>query len=281
VGYSPTLEAAWRTKIHTVLRYTKGASPVLLWTIQNTRREIMIRNGSHTLGVLCILVIFTGLVQGQKQARSGHNPVIPETPHLQFVSEYIREISAIENIRTTCLKEQKEGNQNVFIGSIHCSTAMQLELRSQVRMLNDMHLKGQFDTLIPSLVVFYQDEIELHQRLIDISENFVGGPKSGVDYDKLAAEVPKLRAKLEYAEQSVFEATPLIFATLIDMRPDSQNHVSHLIISKEERSSLLDRINTDFGDSLDAKDPNFNVASASVLRDILLKEYKCSDDSWD
>ena len=145
-----------------------------------------------------------------------------------------------------------------------------------------MHLKGQFDTLIPSIASFYEQEIELQQRLIDIAENFVGGvPKPGVDYDKLGAEVPKLRAKLEYTERSVFETTPLIFMTLIDMKADSQNHVSHLIISKEQRADLLDKLKVAFGDSLDAKDQNFDVSSAKVLRGYLLKDFKSSDDPWE
>ncbi len=242
----------------------------------------MIRIASSSVGVLSICVIFTGLAQGQNKVSSGHTAAIPETPHLQFVSEYIREISAIEDIRANCLKEQKEGNQNNIIGAIHCSTAMQLELRSQIRMLRDMRLKGEFDTLIPSIVTFYEKEIDLHQRLIDISENFVSGvPKTGVDYGKLAAEVPKLRAELEYSERSVFDATPLIFATLIDMKADSHNHVSHLIISREERNNLLETLKIAFGDSLDAKDQNFDVSSASVLRAYLLKDFKCSDDPWE
>jgi hypothetical protein len=145
-----------------------------------------------------------------------------------------------------------------------------------------MHPDGEeFGTLIPLLTGFYEHEIQLHQRLIDISEKFIGAPKRGVDYDKLAAEVPKLRAELEYAERSVFEATPLIFATLIDMKPDSKNHVSHLIISKEERDSLIDRLNTSFGEKLDEKDQNFGVGSASVLKTLLLKDFKSSDDPWE
>ena len=72
---------------------------------------MMIRVASRSVGVLCICVMFTGLAQGQKQTSSSHRTAIPETPHLQFVSEYIREISAIEDIRANCLKEQKEGNR--------------------------------------------------------------------------------------------------------------------------------------------------------------------------
>jgi hypothetical protein len=65
------------------------------------------------------------------------------------------------------------------------------------------------------------------------------------------------------------------------MKPDSKNHVSHLIISQEERAGLVERLNTNFGEKLDAKDQNFGVSSASVLKALLLKDFKSSDDPWD
>jgi hypothetical protein len=103
------------------------------------------------------------------------------------------------------------------------------------------------------LTAFDGDKIELHQRLIEISNNFVGGSKPGVDYDKLAAEMPKIRAKLEYVDRTIFEATPLVFATLIVQKPDSKNHVSHLIITKAERARLLESLTDRFGSKLDQK----------------------------
>ena len=93
--------------------------------------------------------------------------------------------------------------------------------------------------------------------------------------------MPQIRAQLDYIDQALFEATPSIFITLIDMKPDSQNHASHLIITKAERAGLIDDLNTDFGSKLDQKEPNYTVGAASVLRTYLLKDYKCSDDPWD
>ena len=50
-----------------------------------------------------------------------------------------------------------------------------------------MNLKDPYDDLIPSLTTFYRNKIAQWQRLIDISSEFVAGPKPGVDYGKLAA----------------------------------------------------------------------------------------------
>jgi hypothetical protein len=74
-----------------------------------------------------------------------------------------------------------------------------------------MHLDEPFDTLIPSLINFYQLEINLHQQLIDISGKFLAGPKEGVDYQILAAKVPEIRAELDDSRKAVFDAAPLVF----------------------------------------------------------------------
>jgi hypothetical protein len=93
--------------------------------------------------------------------------------------------------------------------------------------------------------------------------------------------MPKARAKLDYIDKTLFEATPVIFTTLIDMRPDSQGHASHLLITKAEREDLIKTIDTDFGPKLDDKNANFTISSAWVLKAGLQKDFKSSDDPWD
>jgi hypothetical protein len=206
----------------------------------------------------------------------------PETSHLAFVSEYIRELAAIENIRASVEKEQKQGNQSdVFSNAIHAGTLMQLELGSQVRMLKAMRLNPPFEELIPDITKFYEQKIALYQTIIDIGSAFIAGPKPGVDYDKLASEVPKTRAGLEFIDHALFDVTPIIFATLIDQKADSKNHASHLIITKAERAKLIRNLTDHFGAKLDQKDQNFTVSAASVLKAYFLKDYKCSDDPWE
>ncbi len=205
----------------------------------------------------------------------------PETPHLVFVTEYIRELAAIENIRESGEQELKQDPNSTFSNMIHSSTLFQLELGSQIRMLRGMRLKPPFDDLIPNITAFYERKVILWKRMADIGSDFIGGPKAGVDYGKLAAEMPQIRGQLDYIDKALFEASPSVFATLIDLKEDSKGHASHLIITKEERAKLIDDLNTDFGPKLDAKDQNYTVSAASVLKGYLLKEFKSSDEPWE
>ncbi|HEY2498442.1 MAG TPA: hypothetical protein VGK24_15370 [Candidatus Angelobacter sp.] len=148
----------------------------------------------------------------------------PETSHLAFVTEYVRELAANERIRESGEQELKTATKETepFSIGIHASTLIQLELRSQILMLKSMRLKAPFDELIPNVTTFYEHKIALHQRLIDISSAFLAGPKPGVDYGALGAEVPKIRAELEYIDHALFDASPLIFSTVIDPKADSK-----------------------------------------------------------
>jgi hypothetical protein len=219
-----------------------------------------------------------------KDARATARPVKSETPHLEFVTEYIRELAAVERIREA---GQEENNQDKkddslpFAGAVHTSTLFELELGSQVQMLKSMRLNEPFDFLIPGITEFYERKIVLWRRMGEISSAFIGGPKDGVDYGKLAAEMPKVRGELDFIDQSLFQAAPSIFATLIDMKEDYKGHASHLIITKEEKAGLISKIDDSFGPKLDEKDQNYTVSAASVLKAYLNKDFKCSDEPWD
>ena len=148
-------------------------------------------------------------------------------------------------------------------------------------MLQSMHLVDPFDTLIPSLVAFYGDQIKLHQQLIDTSDRFLAGPKEGVDYQALAAKVPEIRAELDDSRKSVFQAAALVFMTLIDQKPDSQGHVSHLVITRAEKADLQDQLEIILRDVPEKGDQDYYISAAMVLRGGLQKGYKCADDPWD
>ena len=217
-------------------------------------------------------------------ARPTARPVKPETPHLEFVTEYIHELAAVERIRS---QGEAESNQDTkdgklpFSSAVHTCTLFELELGSQVEMMESMRLNAPFDFLVPNITELDKQKIALWRRMREITSAFIGGPKAGVDYDKLAAEMPQIRAKLDFTDQTLFNITPGVFATLIDMKEDSKGHASHLIITKEEKAALISRLDDSFGAKLDQKDQNYTVSAASVLKAYLNKDFKCSDEPWD
>jgi hypothetical protein len=205
----------------------------------------------------------------------------PETPHLVFVTEFIRELAAVEDIRAAGEKENNQNRDKPFPNMIHTSTLFVLELGSQSRILKGMNLSDPFGDIAQSIAAFYDAKIEVWQRMSEIGKIFMAGPEEGVDYKKLGTELPELRGRLDYIDQSIFQAAPAVFGSLIDEKEDSHGHASHLIITRAEKAVLIERLNTSFGPKLDQKNQNYTVSTASVLKGYLQKDFKCSDEPWD
>ena len=228
------------------------------------------------------LLLLAAVAAGQTKSAQTRTPK-PETPHLQFVNEYVRELNEAEAIQKHGQKELAEAKTmyETYSASIYFSKSMQLELRSEIAILKSMRLNGRFDVLIPTLIASYQRQIQLHQQLIDIGANFVAGPKDGVDYQALAAKMPEIRAEVDDARKVVFDVAAYVFMTLIDMKPDSQGHISHLIISKADKAALQDHLDLILKDEPDKGDHDFYISAAMILRGCFQKGHKCADEPWE
>jgi hypothetical protein len=231
--------------------------------------------------MIALLLVNIAIAQ-IKPARPARPPK-PETPHLNVVKEYIRELTEDEDLLKTGQKEISEATtpNEKFSAVVYYSKSTQLELRSQIRVLQNMHLNDPFDTLIPSLINIYEYQIDVHQKLIDIGGKFLAGPKEGVDYQAMGAKVPELRAELDDSRKRVFQAAALVFMTLIDQKPDSQGHVSHLLITKSEKADLQEQLDIMLKGEPDEGDHDYYVSAAMVLRGGLEKGHKCADEPWD
>jgi hypothetical protein len=220
--------------------------------------------------------------QGPPQTRKQGKIERPESPHLQFVTEYLRELAAMEEIRAKGEKELSTDDVHAkFRTMIYTNTLVDLELHSQIRMLNGMSLHDPYDTLIETITSIYEEKIEIWKRMSEIAALFLeDDPKPGVDYSKVLVEMPQLRARLDYLDQTLFQTSPLVFSTLIDTtKTNSKGNVDRLIITKAERERLIDDIKTEFGPGVDAKDANYLVSAGSVVKSYLEKEsFKSSDD---
>ncbi len=72
-----------------------------------------------------------------------------------------------------------------------------------------------------------------------------------VDFEKLAAQMPKITAMLEQNDSNLIKVPPLIFISLVYIKADNQGHANHLAISKKERQQLLNEVKTTFFGAFD------------------------------
>ena len=165
------------------------------------------------------------------------------------------------------------------MSAIRNSTRVKLELNASISALKRMKLKKPFETLLPTTIQFYKQKVDLHNELITIAKMLLDQtPKPGIDYSKMVARMPEITAALEYIDESIFQSMVLVFALLIDEKPDSEGHMSHLNITKAQRQKLIDNINSLFGERLDKTNKNWTVSSAALLKSYLSKDYRCTDE---
>jgi len=208
-------------------------------------------------------------------------PAFASDEAYNFVLEYIRELGAMERIRAEAAQDLKAKDANALADCIRSSTSFQLELNTAIAVLTPMKLNAPVEDLIPQVIEFYKLKVALFRRQSDMCSEFMAGPRPNLDYGKLAADMPKITAHLERIDHALFQATPLVFASLIDQRPDLQNHLSHLVITKAQRDALVRGLRVPIGNKSDHTTQNFTVSSAMVLRDLLTKKhYKFADDPW-
>lgn len=197
-------------------------------------------------------------------------------PRLDFVKAYIRVTSAIENVRARAQLELKD-KTNQFADCVRNGTLFQLELRAGAGQMKAIKLTGPLEGTPQLIARYYEQMIGLYEQMSDICGAMVAGPKPGVDYGQLAAEMPKISAGLEFLDQGLFKVSPLIFGALISDTPDKEGHASHLVITKADRDELVESIDRSFK-NVDAKDANNLVGSVSIIKFYLTKKGYISAD---
>jgi hypothetical protein len=151
-----------------------------------------------------------------------------ETPHLYFVKLYIEQLGAIENIRDASAKElQTDPATQRLADCVHTMTQYQLELSTQIPAMRGVHLNKPFDGLSEGIADFDQQKLDLYKLYGEGCATMLQGPKPNVDYGKITAALPKIRAQIEFIDQGIFKTAPAVFATLVQMKENSRSRPPH------------------------------------------------------
>jgi len=244
---------------------------------------------NNVFAQLILIGFFAGSIQvamGQNKPSSDKSKLPAtqqnETPHVEFVKEYIRELIDDEDLTTRGEKELSNAKTpfDAITTGIYVFTSDQLLLRDQIGMLKTMRLNAPFDQLIPTLINFYEQQIDLYQQLIETEKKMLEGPTPGVDYAALSVKIPQLRARLDNVQDGVFKTAAMVVWTLIDQKADSQHHLSHLVITQAEKADLQSQLDLMLKNEPENGDHDLWVSSAMVVRGGLNRGHKCADEPW-
>lgn len=226
-----------------------------------------------------ILLFMVANVRAPAYAQPIASTVVVETPHLQFVAEYLRELAEVETLRQRA-EDDLAAHGPDLADCIRNMTSLNLALLAHTASMRGMKLHAPFETLPANIGAFDENKASIYEQYGDACSNMIAGPRPGVDYQALAGKMPKLTAQLDYIDHALMEASPLVFATLIDLREDAAGHANHLIITNAERQQIIDRIESDFGTKLQKPNANYIVSSAIIIETYLKKDFKGADEPW-
>lgn len=207
-------------------------------------------------------------------------PALAQQKEAKFVSDYIHALSEIESIRADTESDLNttQSPQEQFSSCIHATELQMHAMADDANLAATYKFTGSSKDTPALLVQYYATKGQMFNALSDICETMLEGPKQGIDYGKIAVKMPKLRADMEYTDKNLLMMSVFVFNVLIRPTPDRQGHMSHLIVTRKERDELVRQINASFK-TLDAKDANYTVSSAAILRDYLARKgYKCADE---
>jgi hypothetical protein len=113
-----------------------------------------------------------------------------------------------------------------------------------------------------------------------MSKTLLAGPEPDVNYGKLTARGPEITAQVEQIDKIIFTISKAMFYALVDDdRAGADGKLHHLILTKKDRTSMVQLIDKTFGPTLEDKNASYIVSSAWIIKYGLTRpNYKAADE---
>jgi len=224
--------------------------------------------------LLCAQPAFA-LTDEQKAARIG------------FVSEFIRELSAAQELRELLAKSSAldiSGPPEISL-ILRNSTQASSELGTTRRLLNEDQLDPAVDDIRVRLKKIYEQKLAMNQGIIEDAKRLLVSDRSdeerNIDYDALATKVSEFNLLNDELDESILEISRDVGVSLLDDKENERGLLDHLVLPKANRQQITKEIETTFRSSRGEKDKNSITSAAWLLHDEFLKsKFKSADDPW-
>jgi hypothetical protein len=206
-----------------------------------------------------------------------------KTARIALVQEFVRELEVLYRLQETTKKEfaeDKSGTGGLVTG-IRNGTRALYEMNESINRLSRINVDATWAEFRDLLKEAHQERIGVLQEINQMSKTLLEGPKPGVNYGKLTARAPELTAKMEQIDKTIFTmAQAMFFALVDDARVGADGNLHHLLLTKKERTSMVQLIDKIFGPTtLEDKNSTHIVAAAWAIKYGLTRpHYKAADE---
>jgi hypothetical protein len=205
---------------------------------------------------------------------------------IALVQEFVRELEVINRLQVIAAKEvaQDSSPNGKLMTGIRVGSRTILQMNDSINRLNMIKVDGQSAETRDLLKRLHQKRIELVQEVSQTSKAFItaltNGPQPGVDYGAMTARAPELTAEMEELNKSIFTMSQImLFALVDDARVGADGNLDHLIMTKKDKTSMVQLIDKMFGATLEDKNASHIVSAAWAIKYGLTQtHYKAADE---
>jgi hypothetical protein len=201
-----------------------------------------------------------------------------ETPPLQFVSEYLREFSAMERIRLAEEQEFQAPSRDMLAICIESGNRYRREITQQTTRMQAMSVPPPSQALPARLVELYGQKLELYTEVVNACAALKAAASSSVGYLEVISVVSEYSTKVDSIDQSLFKTSTDAFSTLLNKEQGPHDLPRRLAITTAEKQTLLRQIDRDFGAELQDDQQTYLVNAATVIRNAM-RQHKASDEN--
>jgi hypothetical protein len=201
-----------------------------------------------------------------------------EASPLRFVTEYLREFSAIEHIRLAEEREFQAAGQSMLSLCIASGNRYRREIADQMTRMGHMSVPSPSQSLPGRLVDLYGRKLKLYAQVVDACTALqAGGAPSNASHLEVMSVVSRYNAKVDSIDWSLFQTSTEAYSTLLDTPRGPHEDPRRLQITMAQKQALLREIDLEFGNELQDDQQTYLVNAATVIRDAI-RAHKASDE---
>jgi hypothetical protein len=241
-----------------------------------------------SIGLLLGVIVYGACcASGQSQPLPGNaQKTAPgnaqKTARIALAQEFVRELEVLYRLQETAKKEFAEDGSTPgkLMTGIRVGSRTLFEMKDSINRLGMIKVDARWAEFRDMLKLLHQQRIEIVQEMNQMSKTLLAGPEPGINYGKLTARAPELTAQTEELDKSIFTMAQAIFFALVDdARVGADGKMHHLLLTKKDRTSMVQLIDKIFGSILEDKNASRIVSSAWVIKYGLTRpHYKAADE---
>ena len=201
---------------------------------------------------------------------------------IALAQEFVRELEVIYRLQETAKKEFAEdssGSGKLTTGT-RVDTRTLFEMNDSINRLSMINVDARWAEFRDALKKLHQERIVLVSEMSQMSKMRLAGPEPDVNYGRLTARAPEITAQVEQIDKIIFTIAKAVFFALVDDdRVGADGTLHYLILTKKDRTSMIQLIDKIFGPTLEEKNATHIVSSAWVIKHGLTwPNYKAADE---